>query len=248
MQEWTQLVLLFGLGAIGGFINVSAGGGSSLTVPMLIFLGLDGALANGTNRVAIVIQNAFAVASFKKRDMGEFRLSGRLALLTLPGSVLGAILAVRLSDGWFQKILGVIMIGIVLSMFLSSSRKKSWSEHETPSPWVYPALFAIGFYGGFIQVGVGFLLMAALYHLLRVNLVKVNMHKVFIILVYTIPALAVFILNGKVNWVYGLILAGGNAVGAWWGAHMTVKGGEKAIRIVLIAAILIMAVKLLGIF
>ena len=248
MQEEIKLALLFVLGAVGGFINVSAGGGSSLTVPMLIFLGLDGALANGTNRIAIAIQNAFAVASFKKRNVSHFNLSAKLALFTLPGAILGAALAVRLSNGWFQKILGIIMIGIVISMVFSSKNRKGWGANEPPSPWLYPALFGIGFYGGFIQVGVGFLFMAVLYNLLRVNLIKVNMHKVFIIFLYTLPALAIFILNGKVNWTYGLILAGGNAVGAWWGAHMAVKGGEKAIRVVLMVAIVIMAVKLLGLF
>ncbi|MCK5145394.1 sulfite exporter TauE/SafE family protein [bacterium] len=249
MQEWMKLFLLFGLGSIAGFINVNAGGGSSLTLPMLIFLGLDGAMANGTNRVAIAIQNVFAVASFKKHKLSDFKLSSKLALFTLPGAIAGAILAVKLPHGWFQKILGIIMIVIVISMIFNSSKKaSSWGENEKPSFWLYPALIGIGFYGGFIQVGVGFLLMAALYHLLRINLIKVNMNKVLIVLIYTVPALIIFMINGKVNWLYGLILAGGNALGAWWGAHAAVKGGEKIIRIVLIIAILIMAVKLLGVF
>jgi len=248
MQEWMKLIMLFALGGVAGFINVNAGGGSSLTLPMLIFMGLDGALANGTNRVAIAIQNLFAVSSFRKQKNHHFKLSGKLALLTLPGAILGAMLAVRLPHGWFQRILGVIMIGIVISMVFSSRKKKVWREDELTSPWLYPALVAIGFYGGFIQVGVGFLFMAALYHLLHVNLVKVNMHKVFIVLIYTLPALGIFLINGKVNWIYGLILAGGTALGGWWGAHAAVKGGEKMIRYVLMAAIFIMAVKLLGLF
>jgi len=90
--------------------------------------------------------------------------------------------------------------------------------------------------------------MAALYHLLRVNLVFVNMHKVFIILIYTIPALAVFSLTGNVNWQFGLVLAAGNALGGWWGAHAAVKGGDKVIRIVLAVAIIIMAGKLFGLY
>lgn len=248
MHEGLKVAMLFILGGVAGFINVNAGGGSSLTLPMLIFLGLDGAMANGTNRVAIAIQNTFAVASFKKQEPFDLIQSGKLALFTLPGAIIGAFMAVKLPHGWFQKILGIVMMGIVISMVLSSKKKKERSDAQRPSIWLYPALFAIGFYGGFIQVGVGFLFMATLYHLLKVNLVKVNMHKVFIVLIYTLPALGIFILNGKVNWLYGLVLAGGTALGGWWGAHAAIKGGEKMIRYILIVAILIMAVKLLGLF
>ena len=240
------LLMLFGLGAICGFMNVIAGGGSSLSLPALIFLGLDGALANGTNRVAIFIQNIFAIASFRKNKFHQFKLSLTLSLFTLPGAVAGAVLATRISDLLFQRILGVVLVFVVVSLFFTSYRntqlpqKKSWL--------LYPVLVGIGFYGGFLQIGVGFLFMAALYHLLVRNLVVVNMHKVFIVLIYTLPALMVFMLTGNINWTFGLALAAGNAAGGWWGAHAAVKGGEKVIRIVLAAAILIMALKLFGLF
>jgi uncharacterized membrane protein YfcA len=106
----------------------------------------------------------------------------------------------------------------------------------------------IGFYGGFIQVGVGFIIMAALNYLLKFDLVHVNMHKVFIVLVYTVPALLIFILTGSVNWLFGISLAAGNAIGGWWAAKASVKKGDKLIKVVLIIAILIMSFKLLNIF
>ncbi len=248
-MDWTHLGLLFAVGAIAGFINVNAGGGSSLTLPALIFLGLDASAANGTNRVGLLLQNLFAVASFKKNKVQNFKKSSLLALFTLPGAVVGATAATQVSDILFQKILGAVLIFIVFSMFLSRSYKNQNNKSHLKRSWlIYPALFGIGFYGGFIQVGVGFLFMAALYHLLRVNLVLVNMHKVFIVLIYTLPALAIFLYTGNVNWKYGLILAAGNGLGGWWGAHAAVKGGEKIIRIILAVAILIMAAKLFEIF
>jgi len=109
-------------------------------------------------------------------------------------------------------------------------------------------MFAIGFYGGFIQVGVGFLFMASLYLLLKLDLVRVNMHKVFIILIYTIPALFIFFFTNNVDLKLGLALGAGNAVGAWWAAKISVKKGEGIIRMILIVAIFIMALKLLGVF
>jgi uncharacterized membrane protein YfcA len=248
MDYW-NLALLFGIGSIAGFINVNAGGGSSLTLPALIFMGLEGALANGTNRIAIFIQNIFAVASFRKNKMFQLKTSSELSFFTLPGAVLGAILAVRISSALFERILGGILIFIVLSLFFSRSYKDRSPDHQEQKNWlIYPALVGMGFYGGFLQVGVGFLFMAALYHLLKVDLVTVNMHKVFIILIYTLPALFVFILSGNVNWKFGLVLAAGNAFGGWWGAHVAVKGGERVIRIILAVAITIMALKLFGLF
>jgi uncharacterized membrane protein YfcA len=217
-------------------------------LPALYFLGLDWATANGTNRIALILQNIFAVASFHKRGVFAFKSSLILALFTLPGAIIGAILATRVSNALFQRILGVVLIFIVVSMLTSRSYHESRLRQAQRSWLIYPALVGIGFYGGFLQVGVGFLFMAALYHLLRENLVKVNMHKVFIILIYTLAALAVFSLSGNVNWIYGLILAGGNGLGGWWGAHAAVKGGEKFIRIILILAILIIILKLFNLF
>ncbi|MGD2246362.1 MAG: sulfite exporter TauE/SafE family protein [Candidatus Aminicenantes bacterium] len=246
-----NLFLLFGIGIVVGFVNVNAGGGSSLTLPTLIFMLGDGALANGTNRVAIFFQNLFAVASFKKREFHEFRLSGKLSLLTLPGAIIGSILATRISSVLFERILGGVLIFIVISMFITRSygNGNKDQDQERHKNWlIYPALVGIGFYGGFLQIGVGFLFMAALYHLFKLDLIRVNMHKVFIILVYTVPAMIIFLVTGNINWKFGLSLAAGSAIGAWFGARVSVKGGEKVIRIILAVAILFMAAKLFGLF
>ena len=247
-MDWLHMILLFGVGAVAGFINVNAGGGSSLTLPALYFMGLDWAVANGTNRIALILQNIFAVGSFHKNKVFEFKSSLTLAVFTLPGAVLGAVLATHISGVTFQRILGVVLILIVVSMFFSRSYQRDNDRKGRRSLLIYPALFVIGFYGGFIQVGVGFLFMAALYHLLQESLVKVNMHKVFIILIYTLAALAVFALAGYVHWRFGLVLAAGNALGGWWGAHFAVRGGERFIRIVLGVGILLIALKLFNAF
>lgn len=243
-MEWYHLLLLFAIGLAAGFINVMAGGGSTLTLPILIFLGLDGATANGTNRVAILIQNIFAVWGFRQKKYSHFKLSLKFALFTLPGAVIGALVAVQVSDVLFKRLLSLVIILVVVSMLLP--RPGEDSAHKEPARgWLYLALFGIGFYGGFIQAGVGFLLMAALFHLARFNLVHVNMHKVFIVLIYMIPALIIFAWSGHVNWGYGLMLAAGNASGGWLSARLAVKRGEKVVRIVLIVALIIMAYKLL---
>jgi len=250
MAELWKYGLLIGVGIVAGFINVNAGGGSSLTLPALIFLGLDSAVANGSNRISIFIQNIFAISAFHKAKVHQYRESLIYSLFTLPGVVLGSLMSIRISDEWFQRILAIVMIGIVLTMFFPQSTKVYQdSKSRVKSKWqIYLALLFIGFYGGFIQVGVGFLLMAALYHLLRISLVYVNMHKVFIVMIYMIPSLTIFIVTGNIHWGFGITLSLGNAIGGWWGARVQVKGGEKIIRLVLAAAIVIMAIKLLKIF
>jgi uncharacterized membrane protein YfcA len=244
-----HIALLFVVGTAAGFINVNAGGGSSISVPILIFIGLDAAVANGTNRIAILIQNISAVASFHKKKFHDYKMSFKLSLFTLPGAIAGAVAATIVSNILFQRILGVVLIFIVISMFFSRSYKDIADRQNTRPHWlIYPALLGIGFFGGFLQVGVGFLFMATLYHFLSLNLVRVNMHKVFIIMIYTIPALLIFILSGNVLWEFGLALAAGTAFGGWWGAQVSVKGGEKAIRIILAIAIVIMAFRLFGLY
>ena len=249
MSELFQIIILFVFGILAGIINVNAGGGSTLTLPMLIFMGLDGAMANGTNRVAILFQNMSAVFSFKNQNHSQFKLSFKLALFTLPGAIIGAYFATNISSQMFEKILAVIMVGVIITMLLPKKSVETVKElTRKQSFYVYLAMFGVGFYGGFIQVGVGFLLMASLHYLMKQSLVFVNMHKVFIVFIYTIPALLIFIVSGNINWGYGFVLAVGNMLGAWWGAKISIKGGEKYIKIILIIAVSLMSLKLFGVF
>lgn len=248
MPELYKLLLLFAAGLAAGFINVMAGGGSSLTLPLLIFMGLDSSLANGTNRLAVFIQNITAVVAFRREKYSDFKTGLKLSVLTIPGAILGAIVAVRIENDLFQKILGLVMIGIMITILLPR-KSLSPDEQAHPNPWLVAlAMLGTGFYGGFLQIGVGFIMMAILQNMLKLDLVRVNMHKVFIVFFFTMPALLIFIVTGNVNWFYGLALAVGNSLGAWWGVKIAVKKGEKVIRIVLTIAILIMSAKLLGVF
>ena len=254
-----HIAMLFGLGIIGGFQNVMAGGGSLLTLPMMIFMieaqnaRLVGSqayvenpslVANGTNRVAILIQNIFAVAGFRKKGHSNFKVSLKLGAFAVPGAVLGAIFAGQIANASFKKILGLVVIAVVILIIKKKKLTQATADKAHPAV-AYLVMFAVGFYGGFIQAGVGFLLIAVLHGLMRLSLLKTNMHKVFIIFLYTIPTLLVFVLRGDVIWWMGLVLAAGNALGAWLGTHFAVKKGEKFIRIVLLLAMLAMAVKLI---
>lgn len=253
MDPW-QLLLLTGIGIIAGTLNVIAGGGSLLSLPVLVFLGLDGPVANGTNRVAILAQNATAIGGFRARGFSDWKLSLSLALAALPGGICGALLGTMVRGELFNRILGVILISVLLYLAWQRFKKKPPSEKPSTDPRPltsrqlilgHLALVVVGFYGGFIQAGVGFLLMAALHQVMGLDLVRVNMHKVFIVEVFTLAALVVFALKGQVLWIPGLALAVGNSLGGWIGSQISVLKGESWIRAVLYGTLLMMAVRLL---
>ncbi len=206
---------LVGIGVVAGFINVLSAGGSMLTLPLLMFLGLPPQVANGTNRVSIVLQSLSAVTGFLRAGASHIGLSLRLAVPAVVGSLLGAWLALRVSDALFEAVLIAVMAGSALLMLLPQPRLDTRPlTVERLTPAVYLAMFAIGLYGGFIQVGVGILFIVVLYRLLRIDLAQVNVFKVLIILVYTLPALGLFIAFGQVRWGFGLLLALGSMLGA----------------------------------
>lgn len=251
MEPW-QYILLAVVGVIGGVLNVLAGGGSLIMMPTLIFLGLDGSVANGTSRIAVVAQNLAAICAFRNKGFSDFKLSLSLAACAIPGGVIGAMAGVKLDGVWFNRVLAVIMIGVMILM--ATEKKAPKPAVDAPkNPAATPRrtavahalMVGVGFYGGFIQAGVGFLLMPIMHKVLGLDLVRTNMHKVFIVAGYMIPALIVYAMAGKALWAVGLVLAIGTSIGGWIGSHLAVKKGDPFIRIVLNVALAALAIKLL---
>jgi len=233
------------VGALAGFLNVLAGGGSALTIPLMIFLGYDATVANGSNRIAIQVEALTAVAAYKKQKHSDFPFSLKLALMTLPGGILGAFYAVKIDDALFTKVLGVVMILIIFTLMFPKSEVIEHAKNNKWSNWLqWPVMFAVGFYGGFIQAGVGFIIMAALLHLYGMNLIKINMHKVFIVMVFTVPAVIMFIWTDNVNWFAAVALSIGMMAGTFAAVKVSLEKGEKFVRLMLGVSLLIIAVKL----
>lgn len=239
--------LLFFFGIIAGTLNVIAGGGSFLTVPLLIFLGLPPTVANGTNRVGILLQNVGAVWGFHRHQVVDWRYVLWAALPATLGALLGAWGAVIIAEEAFKNFLAVVMIIVTLWTLwdpLKTSRgKDSVGEHPRVA-WLAFGFFLVGIYGGFVQAGVGFLVLATT-TLAGLDLVKGNAVKVLSILIYTFLALGIFAWQHKVNWPLGLTLAAGTVVGGQLGVHLTVLKGHQWVKKVVTVAVIIMAVKLL---
>lgn len=246
MNDVLIFFVLFFVGAVAGFMNVLAGGGSALTVPVLVFLGYDPTVANGSNRIAILAETVSGIAAFKQNQYSDFKLSWKLAAMTLPGAIIGGIYAVYVDDELFMKLLGIVMILVILSLFFPKAKVLEHAKQHKWAGWLqWPVMFVIGFYGGFIQAGVGFLIMAGLTHLYSMDLVRVNMHKLVITLVFTIPAVIFFTWTGNINWFAAIALAIGMSVGAWVAVKAAITKGEGIVRIMLMVALGIVAIKLL---
>ena len=250
-MEWYLYLAVIAAGFIAGFINTLAGSGSLVTLPLLIFLGLPANVANGTNRVAILLQNVVGVSSFSHQKMLNLRRGLILAIPAVIGSVIGAQIAVDLNEQIMRHTIGALM---VVMLFVIIIRPKRWLEGrpeiiDKPPDWKQMLIFfTIGIYGGFIQAGVGIFLLAGLTLSAGFDLVRANAVKVLIILCYTVFALAIFFINNQVDWGVGLILAVGNMLGAWVASRMAVKRGAVFVRGLLIIIVVVSAIKLLGLF
>ncbi len=239
-----ELLVLVGIGGVAGFINVLSAGGSMLTLPLLMFLGLPPQVANGTNRVAITLQSITAVGSFHRMGHGSLLVSLHLAVPAVLGSLLGAWMATRVADAVFEVVLVTAMIGASVFMLLPQPKLDTRPlTTDRLGPVIYLAMFAIGIYGGFIQVGVGALFIVVLYRILKIDLPQVNVFKVAIVLIYTLPALLIFAINDQVRWGMGLVLALGNITGAFLAVRVNLseRGAQwvKWITLVMVAAILV---------
>jgi uncharacterized membrane protein YfcA len=251
--DFSQGFLLLAVGVMAGYVNVMAGGGSLLTVPTMVFLGIPDAVANGTNRIAILAQTFASMWVFFRKGITELRLSLTLSLFTLPGALVGAWYGTQLRGVWFNRVLAGVMLTVLLLIHLKPAQRTQVEVAAAGFPAVSPRrywlthilMIGVGFYGGLIQIGIGFMIMPILHRVMGLDLLRVNLHKVFLILPFTALSLAIFITKVGVVWAAGLALALGNAIGGWVATHMMIQKGDKIIYMVFNIALVVMVIKLL---
>lgn len=213
-----QVVLLVITGLIAGVINTLAGGGSNLTLPALMLMGMPADVANGTNRVGVVLQTLVATRGFSKHGKLPTQDLGPVMLPTLVGGLLGAVTAAYTPGIALKPLLLGAMVGMTIIMLVKPDiispppDTVPYTMKERPSAWIW--LGIAGFYGGFVQAGVGFILITALAGTLRYDLVRTNALKVVCTLAFTSLALVVFVIHDQVLWLPGLVLACGTMLGA----------------------------------
>jgi uncharacterized membrane protein YfcA len=251
MLDWYFYPILIIAGFAAGFINTLAGSGSILTLPLLIYLGLPANMANATNRVCIVLQNATGTATFHRNRMLDVRGALTLGVPAVLGSILGALIAVSLEETTMRTVIGIVMALMAFLMVFNSERwlvDRVLLDVYHPKWWHLVLMFIIGIYGGFIQLGVGIFILVTLVMGIGYNTARGNAVKMAVILLLNLAALIVFQGKGQINWLLGLILALGSMLGAWVAAHYAIHWNPKWIFRFLLLIVIVTALDLLGIF
>ncbi len=241
--EAGPLLALFAVGAVSGVLNVVAGGGSFITLPVLIFFGLPAGEANGTNRVGVLAQNLAGVWGFHRSNVMDWRWGLSASIPACLGAALGAYVALQMTDFAFRRLLSVAMLAMTL---WTLTAKPAPSGKTVMSPW-HPGMvlsfFAIGVYGGLIQAGIGFAILAAT-SVAGMNLLAGNAVKLLTVLLLTILTLVIFASGGAVRWPFGVALALGNAAGAMVGVRLAIHQGHRWVQRVVTIAVVVFAVLL----
>jgi uncharacterized protein len=239
------LAALFAVGFVAAVLNVVAAGGSFLTLPLLLFLGLPATVANGTNRVGVLSQNVSAVLGFHRHQVLPVKWALSVSVPAVLGAAIGVWGALTVPDIAFRRILSIVMLTMTLGTLLHKSFKGD-ARREPHHPWHWTMIlgfFCVGLYGGFIQAGVGFLILA-LTTVAGLDLVRGNAVKVFTVMLLTTLSLAVFAGTGHVHWPAGIALGLGNFLGGMVGVRVAVLKGHKWLEHVVTVTIVIFAVLL----
>lgn len=238
LPPWAGLGVLALAAMVAGIVNSMAGGGSLLTLPALMALGLPAGVANGTNRVGVLVQGIGSALTFHRRGVRPYGAFWRLLPPMLVGAIAGTALATRLSDEWLRVIFGVMLAGwAVLLVFRPSRFLKPEGPPRVAGPGALGLALLVGIYGGFLQAGVGFPTLALLVLVLGHEAVEANAIKVVLILAYTTISLGIFAWAGQVAWREGVALGAGGLLGGWLGTHLQMKAGAALVRWVVVFAV-----------
>lgn len=252
METWVYILLFLG-GLAAGIINTLAGNGSAITLSLLIFTGLPADVANATNRIGALVQTITAVGSVRRslRTKSLFKDGLWFLIPAIIGSVAGAFLAVEIDPKLLRYIIGVIMLLLLITLV---TNPKKWSgatdrgkSHKTVLNWIL--IFAIAVYGGFLQMGIGIMLLSVLVLVAHYSLRDANIIKLMLALILVLPAFLVFLFSSEIKWLPGLALAVGQGVGAFIGARyiLFLPKANLIIRWLLIVILSVSAVVLLEI-
>lgn len=249
MELWQYLIAIAG-GVFAGFINTLAGNGSAITLTVFTeVLGLPGNAANATNRIGIFTQCIAGVAAFHKNDRMKLERSWPYILITTIGSLGGIALALMVSNEQFRIVFRYLM---VVMFFIIIFKPERWLRNtdtsSRPNWWIaLPAFLAIGFYGGFIQMGMGLFFLAAMVLGARFSLTDSNAAKLFVVAVYTGIAIIVFASRGMIDWKMGAVVAVGQSLGGWFTAAYAAKS-PKANKVAYWVLVVVVIVGILSLF
>ena len=250
-MNWIEISALIISGLAVGFINTLAGGGSVISLSVLMLMGLPAPVANGTNRIAVTIQTLTAASVFRRKKVLDLRKGTILGIPSAIGSLIGAYIAVDINEAVFEKAFAVIMLIMLIFVFYDPDKFIYGNEKRLKRKvsWIQMVIFFfIGIYGGFIHVGIGYFLLAALMLEVGYDLVRANAVKVLIVLMYMPFSFLVFMWKSDIDWTAGLVMTIGSVIGAYIASHLAVKRGIVFVKWAIVVVTVFMAGHFLGIY
>lgn len=246
----TLILILVISGLFVGFINTLSAGGTVISIALFLALGMPANAANATNRVQVLIQSFSASLLFRQKELLDNRKILKLALPTMAGALVGSVFASLITQNLFPYFMGTILL--IMIVFMLYKPKVLYQDNpqkaDKPITFInYLTFFAIGVYGGFIQIGTGYFLILASTMMLGYDIIKTSALKVTIMFLYTIVAIAIFMFESKIYWTYGLLHSLGGVTGSWIATKFALKKGANFVRWVIIIVIILTALNLFGI-
>lgn len=251
-MSFSIIVLLVLSGVVVGFINTLSAGGTVISIALYLAMGIPAQSANAINRIGVLIQNGFSAAIFYPKHLINYKHVLLYSLPLMLGSFVGAMMAVKIDEKIFNICFAIVLLIMIVFMFAKRKEHKQAEQPLTLKHYFicFPFFLLAGFYGGFVQTGTGFLLIAILGSLLGYNLLQTTAAKNTFMMFYTIIAMIVFLIRGEVElkyWIYGLIHSLGAIIGAYIAAKYAIKKGNQFVRWVIVCVIILTAMNLLGV-
>lgn len=241
------LIALVGAFLAGG-INTLAGNGSAITLTILMeVLGLPAQVANATNRVGIVTQSlagtwAFLRAGRLKLGRERKREMWSIVVLTSMGAIVGIWLSLIVDNATYRSIFRYLLFVMLLVVLVKPKRwLMAGEEGGTLSLWIaIPGFFAMGIYGGFIQMGMGIFFLALMVLVAKYEIIQANVVKGIVVLIYTAVAVAIYAYRDLIDWRFGLLMAVGQTAGGYLTARYAAndpRAGKWAYRLLFVVII-----------
>lgn len=245
-MDWSNDILLIIGGLLAGIVNTISGSGTLFSMGVMTLTGIPLVMANTTTRPGVFFQNLTGILVLKKFNQFDLKkLEFVPVAATCLGAVVGAWCATLVSGNFFNLIASIVMVGLLATYILPKNLFKQLSLGIPKSAALIGTfLFLGGFYGGFIQIGVGILILSILSGAYNMPYNQSNTYKLIIILIYTIPTTLYFSFTDNVLWRPAILLAVGQIVGAYAAAKFISKNNKahiwaKSISILMIIATLI---------
>ena len=246
IMGYDVIILLIVSGIAVGIINTLAGGGSIITMTVFMVLGLPITVANGTNRIAVLLQNLTATVTFIRKRMLDIKSGLLLSIPVIIGNIAGSLVATHIDERVFKICFAVVLFIILMYMIFDNHKRFHGGQRMEIKPQHYLWFLLIGFYSGYIYIGLGYLILAISLWSMKLDIITANVIKGFVIFIATHFALIIFMLHGHVDYYYGLLHGAGNMIGAYMASHWFVGWGGRFVKIFTTIIVMICFADLVG--